>query len=122
MYYFSKFFLKPIIVSESHPWNYWVEYYKALGIELVAIPPFHKPRVDAGYFTRKSYQAYQYLVSRQFDLIHFPDWEGLGYYSIAAKHDGLAFQNTIMSVGLHGPWRWAISANAEGHEGCLSEP
>ncbi len=27
-----------------------------------------------------------------------------------------------MAVGLHGPWRWVISANIDGHDACLTEP
>src|SRR5205809_1096129 len=65
--------------AESQTSSYWVAYYQSIGIELIAIPPFQNPRVDTSYFLKKSYQVYSYLTSRQFDMIHFPDWEGVGY-------------------------------------------
>lgn len=101
--------------------QYWVSYYQTQGLELVLLPS-SSSRIEASYFARKSLEVYNYLQSREFDLVHFPDWEGVGYHSLLAKKDGLSFQNTILTVGLHGPWRWVISANADEHSGCLSEP
>jgi glycosyltransferase involved in cell wall biosynthesis len=102
--------------------QYWVSYYETQGLELVLLPHTVSSRIDGSYFMRKSFEVYNYLNTRQFDLIHFPDWEGVGYHSLLAKQDGLSFQNTVLSVGLHGPWRWVISANTNEHDACLSEP
>jgi hypothetical protein len=37
--------------------------------------------------------------------VHFPDWEGPGYYSMLAKKDGIEFLSKLFIVGIHGPWR-----------------
>jgi hypothetical protein len=47
-----------------------------------------------------------------FDLIHFPEWEGIGYFSMLAKSEGLSFRNTMMVVGLHGSYQWVSAGNA----------
>jgi hypothetical protein len=58
----------------------------------------------------QSYKVYEHLSAKSFDVIHFPEWEGIGYYSILAKKEGLSFLNTKMIVGLHGSTRWTLSA------------
>jgi glycosyltransferase involved in cell wall biosynthesis len=58
-------------------------------------------------FVRKSIEYYNgllYLEARygiQLDLIEFPDYGGLGFATLAAKHAGLAFRNTMITVRLH---------------------
>jgi glycosyltransferase involved in cell wall biosynthesis len=41
-----------------------------------------------------------------FNIIHFPECQGLGFYSLLAKHQGIAFANTTFIVGTHGPTFW----------------
>jgi glycosyltransferase involved in cell wall biosynthesis len=53
------------------------------------------------------------LKQRDFDVIHFPEWMGLGYYSVLAKHQGLAFPDCTMVVGLHGPTMWTTTADLD---------
>jgi len=62
---------------------------------------------------QRSYQVYDYLKNHQpeFDVVHFPDWEGPGYYSMLAKKDGIEFLSKLFIVGIHGPWRWVKAAN-----------
>ncbi len=72
--------------------------------------------VDCGfqeYRANTSYLAYEWLKSRQFDVIHFNEWTGLPYYSMLAKRQGLAFQSTLMCVTAHGPEFWSRSGNNE---------
>jgi glycosyltransferase involved in cell wall biosynthesis len=63
---------------------------------------------------QRSYQVFEFLKTRQqeFDVVHVPDWEGLGYYSMLAKQDGIAFLSKLFIVGIHGPWRWVKAANS----------
>lgn len=64
-------------------------------------------------YERKSYAVLKFLesVSTPYDFIHFHDYKGLGFFSTAAKRQGLAFQETKLVVQAHGPTRWAIEAN-----------
>ncbi len=58
-------------------------------------------------FMRKSLEYYNgllYLEAKyqlQLDIIEFPDYGAWGFSSIHAKHAGLAFKNSILSVRLH---------------------
>jgi GT2 family glycosyltransferase/glycosyltransferase involved in cell wall biosynthesis len=84
--------------------------YAASGIQLVALP-VSKSTIDGPAMVKKSFEVYQYLKNSEFDLIQFPEWEGLGYYTLLAKKEGLAFASTTIVVGLHGPTHWVVAAN-----------
>ncbi|MEJ2237565.1 MAG: glycosyltransferase family 4 protein [Gemmatimonadales bacterium] len=58
-----------------------------------------------------SMNCYRWLRRRHFDIIHFHDWMGLGYYSLLAKRRGFAFRSALMCVGAHGPEHWAMQGN-----------
>ena len=60
-----------------------------------------------------SFDAYQWLRVRDFDVIHFPELLGHAYYSVLAKHQGLAFSNTVLCVGAHSPISWIREINRE---------
>jgi O-antigen biosynthesis protein len=41
-----------------------------------------------------------------FDIIHFPECQGLGFYSLLAKRQGLAFSRPAFVISTHGPTFW----------------
>ncbi|EGC36612.1 hypothetical protein DICPUDRAFT_87341 [Dictyostelium purpureum] len=88
----------------------WKVDLKRRGINLVHLPN-PTVRVDNPLFVRKSYQVYQYLKSQSFDILHFPDFEGMAYYCCLAKKNGLYFNSTSIVVGLHGPSVWVSKSN-----------
>ncbi len=90
-----------------------VDSYKKKGIRLLRLPREEPSRIMATEVASISYSAYRWLKQRDFDVIHFPEWMGLGYYSVLAKHQGLAFQDCTMVVGLHGPSIWVTTANLD---------
>ena len=62
---------------------------------------------------RASLQCYQWLADREaqgkgFDIIHFPEQQGLGFYSVLAKKQGLNFASTVFSVDIYGPHLWHL--------------
>ena len=61
----------------------------------------------------RSYAAFRWLESSgvDYDVIHFHEFKGLGFFPLSAKRQGLAFSNTRMVVQLHGPTRWTLDAN-----------
>ncbi|KAN0031735.1 hypothetical protein ACTFIV_005601 [Dictyostelium citrinum] len=87
---------------------------KERGINLVHLPS-SVVRVDNPLFVRKSYQVYQYLRGQSFDVLHFPDFEGMAYYSCLAKKNGVEkqFQNVTIVIGLHGPSSWVSKSNTK---------
>ena len=57
----------------------------------------------------ESYEVLRLLRERspQFDVVHFHDYFGAGYYSVLAKNQGLALRDTVTVLGVHGPNLWA---------------
>ncbi|MGH7914458.1 MAG: glycosyltransferase family 4 protein, partial [Candidatus Binataceae bacterium] len=94
----------------------WQSHLAARGIRFIPLPP---PAIalDTLANIATSYEAYVWLREREFDVIRFPDWQGHGYYTALAKHQGLDFQNTIIWIGAHGPTAWTKSLNREFMDG-----
>jgi glycosyltransferase involved in cell wall biosynthesis len=61
-----------------------------------------------------SYMVFQWLSENEkFDVVHFPELTGLGYYCQLAKRQGLAFRDTHFVVDILGPSLWRASLNQE---------
>jgi len=101
-----------VAVSDSPAYTRWKTQVEKRGLRAIRLGayPVHL-RLSA--LAQRSYQVYEYLKQHQteFDVVHFTDWEGTGYYSLLAKKDGLAFLSKVFIVGIHGPWRWVKAAN-----------
>ncbi|KAK4057242.1 hypothetical protein OIO90_001739 [Microbotryomycetes sp. JL221] len=52
-----------------------------------------------------SVRVWKWLRARDgvYNFIHFPDNTGIGYFTALGKHEGLALQDSLIVVGLHGP-------------------
>lgn len=96
----------------EHDLGYWKDRFAEKSVTLVPLPHI-APDVDGPFHVRSSYAVYQWLKTQDFGLVHFAEWNGLGYYSLLAKHEGLAFRNTRMCVGTHGATYWTNEANGE---------
>ena len=90
-----------------------IDSYKKKGIRLLLLPEEEPSRIIASEVASISYSAYRWLKQQDFDLIHFPEWMGLGYYSVLAKHQGLAFLDCTMVVNLHGPTIYLATGNPD---------
>ena len=87
----------------------WVDYYRTeKGMKLIPLPMAHEPRIHAAWASSVSYHTYAWLKEHQhdFDIIHFPECQGLGFYTLLAKRQGLAFGDTTFVVSAHGPTFW----------------
>jgi glycosyltransferase involved in cell wall biosynthesis len=64
-------------------------------------------------YEKRSYAVFRYLISLEepYDFIHFHDYKGLGFFTIAAKSQRLGFADTTLVVQVHGPTRWTLQAN-----------
>jgi hypothetical protein len=73
------------------------------GLKLIPLPMAHHPRIHAAWASSVSYHAYVWLKEHQheFDIVHFPECQGLGFYSLLAKRQGLAFGDTIFVISPH---------------------
>ncbi len=91
----------------------WTASYRAQKTELIILPRATAP-IDATPYAIRSYEVYEWLKQNdRFDIIHFPEWQGLGYYTQLAKKQGLAFAQTHLCVGLHSMTEWLKFANRE---------
>jgi len=86
------------------------------GVTRVQLPAGPVP-LEADPLLRLSHDAFLWLAERRFNIIHFADWTGLGFCTTSAKRQGIAFADTTLVVGLHGPTRWVRSATGGGLEG-----
>ena len=86
----------------------WRTRYRANGI---AVERLGRSTPVAPPYVADSYRAYHQLKGRDFDVIVFQDWRGLGYCSMSAKRSGLAFENSRLVHIVHGPTPWLWEAN-----------
>ena len=86
----------------------WIDHYEHQGLKLIPLPMAHHPRIHAAWASSVSYHSYVWLKEHQneFDIIHFPECQGLAFYSLLAKRQGLAFGNTMFVISTHGPTLW----------------
>lgn len=61
----------------------------------------------------RSYAVYRTLQDSlaDYDVVHFHDYKGLAFYSLAARDQGLAFEDTKFVMQCHGSSRWTREAN-----------
>ena len=97
---------------ENRTMEYWIEYYKAKGIQFVPLPDSGL-RIESRWHVAKGYEGYLWLRQQNYDVIHFSEWKGPGYFSLLAKQQGLAFPHTLLCVHTHGPTLWHKLSNAE---------
>ena len=81
-----------------------VEFCSGRGLRCVSIPPAPMPLTAIPQMAR-SYELWLWLRehAKEFSLLIFPDEDGIGYYSILAGYEGLAFEGTQMVCLVQGP-------------------
>ena len=99
--------------SEAEPVEYWVARYADKGLKVVPLPEADI-RINNPPETCTSYLTYKWLREQDdFDVVHFHEWRGNGYYSLLAKHQGLAFERATLCVRVHSPTLWIKQCNHE---------
>ena len=98
--------------SDNVAMRCWERYFRTLGIEFVPLPESPRTAPVPGCMLTAG-DAHAWLRTRQFDVVHFPELHGYGYYCVLAKHQGLDFNHTILCVGTHSPISWIREQNKE---------
>ncbi|MGC8625388.1 MAG: glycosyltransferase [Phycisphaerae bacterium] len=101
--------------SEDGPIDRWIKFYAGHGITFTPLfLPTHTT-LEGSKAMKLSYVAFEYFrtCAARFDVIHFPEWRALGYYSIVGKKQGLLLQNSTIVLGLHSPHLWNMRYNNE---------
>jgi glycosyltransferase involved in cell wall biosynthesis len=85
--------------TQTLPLAAWVDHYAARGIRL-------EPLYLVGSEAMQSWRAYRWLDARAFDVVHFHEWRGLGFFAAVARRCGLGLQRTALVCQLHSPTGW----------------
>lgn len=96
---------------------YWKKYYRKLNIDFIQLNEVRKPvPSNTEWFVRRSYVIFEYLRDKDFDFIHFQEWQGNGLHCIMAKRSTSYFQNTTLTVDMHSSTEWINDgSNRWGH-------
>lgn len=93
----------------------WRTHYAEAGVKFHILPSGTNgsPHPNA----RRSYELLDWLREQErehpFDVVHYPDSQGHGYFPALARHHGVALRHTLLVAGAHGSIRWAHEANRE---------
>lgn len=89
---------------------YCQSFFASMNIRFVSV----QEETEKVYSTKQnytSYYCYQWLKEKNFDVILFHEYGGLGYYAALAKSQNIAFQNSTLATVMHGPSEWARTIN-----------
>jgi O-antigen biosynthesis protein len=92
--------------SELEPIEHWVEVYAGWGIDFVPVPATGGPELRGSHAVKASYNVFCWLRGREFDVVHFHEWRGVGFYSLVGRGQGLCLQRSLVCVGVHSPSLW----------------
>ncbi len=99
--------------GDSRSLGYWREYFASRGVDYCPLPADAKVPVESSEACIRSYETYQWLRRQSFQVVHFPETHGIGFYSLLAKKQGLEFARTLFCVGVHGPNSWRRLGNQQ---------
>lgn len=98
---------------ENKTLEHWIEHYRRKGIRFLPLPESGL-NLNSRWHVNKAYEGYLWLKQQPaFDVIHFSEWKGPGYFAMRAKRQGLAFADTLMCIHTHGPTLWHKLSNGE---------
>ncbi len=92
--------------SEQQRISHWVRKYRSWNITFVPLPTPAGPELKGGVHVRTAWSVYAWLKDRAFDVVHFHEWRGIGFYALHARRQGLCLQNAVTVVGSHSPSLW----------------
>jgi glycosyltransferase involved in cell wall biosynthesis len=92
----------------------WIAHYRRKGIVLHVLECKPAVRFHGPLHVIANREVYEWLKAADpFDVVHFNDFEGMGHYTLLAKHQGLGFQATTLCVTVHSPHFYLKQANQQ---------
>ncbi len=94
---------------ENETIEHWSDFYALKQIRFVPVPNYARlDRYPAGgdRWAHASYNMFRYLSDHPMDVVHSSEWRAAGYFSLLAKRQGLALQDTLFIVKTSSPWLW----------------
>lgn len=94
----------------------WIKSYREKGISFVLLKISKDLSSGQNHLLRyahRSLTVYEWLKKclTRFDILHFPDWSGIGYYSLLAHREGILLPGSRFVVGVHSSTIWHQSSN-----------
>ena len=86
--------------------GFWYRYYQRHGISFIVVHRDNSITYYASLIVQQSYDVYQWLKMKVFDIVHFPESKSHGFFSLLAKRQQLCFKDTILCVGINNPRSW----------------
>lgn len=103
--------------NNPRSWNQWQSFYlDKYGVTLLTTPrEFSLQNEGSSGAVRRSYEVYLWLQAHEsdYDFVHFPEWQGTGFFALLAKKQGLHFASTVLVVQAHSPSMWSLVGNKE---------
>ncbi len=96
--------------------NYWKEHFRhEFGFEFFCqedFPPLpSEPILDSLWVNTRAMQVHEWLVYRNYDQIHFQDYQANGFVAMQAKRAGIAYNKTLLTCTLHSSIEWMKEGN-----------
>ena len=94
----------------------WIKNYREKGISFVLLRISKDVSSGQNHLLRHAHRSltvYEWLKKCpiHFDILHFPEWSGIGYYSLLAHREGILLPDSRFVVGVHSSTRWHQSFN-----------
>lgn len=88
--------------------RHWQSVYRDLKINLLTLEdhPQRDYPVRALPLQQRSYDVYRFLMSHDFDVIHFQDWQGNGLQTLQARRTLGHLASSCVTVTLHSNTKW----------------
>lgn len=93
-------------------WSAPLDRLEGAGVTVTFLRHVYKDRF-AHSLRQISYACYDFVKAGGFDVVHFNDYNGNGYYSCLAKRCGAGLQDTRIVTTVHGTKLWAAEADLE---------
>lgn len=93
--------------SDAQPVEFWIRQYEKKGIRLESLFAEETGK-------QLAYLTYHWVKEHaDFETIHYYDWGGIGFWTAAAKRQGLAFKDTTLVCHLRKQALWDLERSAE---------
>ncbi len=87
--------------------GHWRNYYAKMKIDFSAIAPEETEQYsNVDVFRDRSLAVYKKLREKDFDFIHFQDWQANAFHCIQAKRVLGDFERTLLTVTMHSNTEW----------------
>jgi len=94
------------VVWRNHLAEPLAETFCGQGIEYVALPADAQVPLEGSEACMRAYETWLWLRRQSFEVVHLPDTNGVGFYSLLARKQGSEFQNTLFCLNAHAPRLW----------------